>query len=48
MKNGSNTQINHAKPDELKRAEQATAISKKPTYIYTEEDLGEGLLDFGI
>ncbi len=29
-------------PDELK------TIAKKPTYIYTEEDLGEGILDAGI
>jgi hypothetical protein len=25
-----------------------SVIAKKPTYIYTEEDLGEGILDVGI
>jgi hypothetical protein len=31
-------------PDELK----ALLVAKKPTYIYTEEDLGEGILDAGV
>ncbi len=31
-------------PDELK----ALLVAKKPTYIYTEEDLGEGILDEGV
>ena len=31
-------------PDELK----ALLLAKKPTYTYTEEDLGEGILDVGI
>lgn len=33
-------------PDELKFSE--TIVAKKPTYTYTEEDLGEGILDVGI
>ncbi len=24
------------------------SVAKKPTYIYTEEDLGEGILDVGV
>jgi hypothetical protein len=35
-------------PDELKYNNTSIAVSKKPTYIYTEEDLGEGILDIGI
>lgn len=35
-------------PDELKFSNTSIAISRKPTYIYTEEDLGEGILDVGI
>jgi len=31
-------------PDELK----ALLVAKKPTYVYTEEDLGEGILDVGV
>jgi len=23
-------------------------LAKKPTYVYTEEDLGEGILDVGV
>jgi hypothetical protein len=26
----------------------ATTSTKKPSYIYTEEDLGEGILDVGV
>ncbi len=26
----------------------ATGTAKKPTYVYTEEDLGEGILDVGV
>lgn len=35
-------------PDELKLNWQSLPVAKKPTYIYTEEDLGEGILDVGI
>lgn len=34
-------------PDELK-LKKALTVAKKPTYVYTEEDLGEGILDVGI
>lgn len=34
-------------PDELKFTKSAS-VAKKPTYTYTEEDLGEGILDAGI
>ena len=35
-------------PDELKFSNVATQPAKKPRYIYTEEDLGEGILDVGV
>lgn len=38
----NNFQVNV--PDELK----ALTLAKKPRYIYTEEDLGEGILDVGV
>lgn len=31
-------------PDELK----ILTVAKQPAYIYTEEDLGEGILDPGV
>jgi hypothetical protein len=34
--------------DVLKFSKNISAAAKKPTYIYTEEDLGEGILDIGI
>lgn len=44
MKNQLNNSFGTAVPDELKNIYTA----KKPTYIYTEEDLGEGILDVGV
>ena len=35
-------------PDELKFSKTTIAVAKKPRYIYTEEDLGEGILDVGV
>ncbi len=35
-------------PDELKLSRKTLPVSKKPSYIYTEEDLGEGILEVGI
>lgn len=35
-------------PDELKACRKSISVSKKPTYIYTEEDLGEGILEIGL
>lgn len=35
-------------PDELKLNRNTLPVAKKPTYTYTEEDLGEGILDVGI
>jgi len=35
-------------PDELKLSRKTLTVAKKPTYVYTEEDLGEGILDVGI
>ena len=34
-------------PTSLKR-QKNLAIKKNPRYIYTEEDLGEGILDVGL
>ncbi|MBK8611252.1 MAG: hypothetical protein IPL84_15260 [Chitinophagaceae bacterium] len=48
MKKQTNSSFAAAMPDELKKSREITAISKKPGYIYTEEDLGEGILDIGI
>ncbi len=35
-------------PDELKFSNNPFEAAKKPRYIYTEEDLGEGILDVGV
>lgn len=35
-------------PDELKLSRKILSAAKKPTYTYTEEDLGEGILDVGV
>jgi hypothetical protein len=47
MKNQSNNHFKATLPDELKLKNTVSA-AKKPRYIYTEEDLGEGILDVGI
>ena len=44
MKNQITNNFQTNVPDELK----ALLVAKKPTYIYTEEDLGEGILDAGV
>ncbi len=46
MKNLSNSNFKATMPDELKFSKPT--VAKKPTYTYTEEDLGEGILDVGI
>jgi hypothetical protein len=48
MKNQANNNFTANMPDELKFSNTTVAVSKKPRYIYTEEDLGEGILDVGI
>lgn len=48
MKNPSTNSFSNATPDELKRYIHAGTQAKKPSYIYTEEDLGEGILDIGV
>jgi hypothetical protein len=48
MKSQSTNNFKAIMPDELKLSDTTTAVSKKPRYIYTEEDLGEGILDVGI
>lgn len=32
---------------QINAIKKTSSVAKKPTYIYTEEDLGEGLLDIG-
>jgi hypothetical protein len=46
MKNLSSNNFKATMPDELKFSK--ASLAKKPTYTYTEEDLGEGILDAGI
>jgi hypothetical protein len=48
MKNQSTNNFKANMPDELKFSNSTVPVSKKPGYIYTEEDLGEGILDVGI
>jgi hypothetical protein len=48
MKNQSNNNFKANLPDELKFSKTTSALAKKPSYIYTEEDLGEGILDVGV
>ena len=48
MKSQPTTNFKATMPDELKFSKNTTALAKKPRYIYTEEDLGEGILDVGI
>jgi hypothetical protein len=48
MKKQTNNNFMATLPDELKLSRKPIAITKKPTYTYTEEDLGEGILDVGV
>ena len=48
MKSQLNNNFKATMPDELKCSKTTTAVAKKPRYIYTEEDLGEGILEVGI
>ena len=48
MKKQMNNDFISSRPDELKLNRKPSPDTKKPTYIYTEEDLGEGILDAGI
>jgi hypothetical protein len=46
MKSQSTSNFKATMPDELKFSK--TIVTKRPTYTYTEEDLGEGILDVGV
>ena len=48
MKSQTNKNFTATMPDELKSSNTTLKVSKKPRYIYTEEDLGEGILDVGV
>jgi hypothetical protein len=48
MKNLSTNNFKATMPDELKFSNSSLPAAKKPGYIYTEEDLGEGILDVGV
>jgi hypothetical protein len=48
MKKQTNTSLKANMPDELKLCRKTVSAAKKPTYTYTEEDLGEGILDVGV
>ena len=48
MKNQASNPFKANMPDELKFSKTTLPLTKKPGYIYTEEDLGEGILDVGI
>ena len=48
MKSQTNKNFTATMPDELKFSNTTLKVSKKPRYIYTEEDLGEGILDVGV
>ncbi len=48
MKSQTTTNFKATMPDELKFNKTTTTLAKKPRHIYTEEDLGEGILDVGI
>ncbi len=48
MTKQQNKNFQTGNPDELKAYRLTQSVTKKPTYIYTEEDLGEGILDIGV
>ncbi len=48
MKNLLNNHFTANMPDELKCSKNTSTAAKKPGYIYTEADLGEGILDVGV
>ena len=48
MKKQTNNNFTANMPDELKVSRKTLSVAKKPTYTYTEEDLGEGILDVGV
>jgi hypothetical protein len=48
MKNQAINNFKATMPDELKFSNATVPVSKKPRYIYTEEDLGEGILEVGV
>ena len=39
---------NNANQNQFKESNKNVATKENPRYIYTEEDLGEGILDVGI
>jgi hypothetical protein len=46
MKSQPTNNFKATMPDELKFSKPT--VAKRPTYTYTEEDLGEGILDVGV
>lgn len=38
----------HAGHNQFKTGDKKATLKKNPRYIYTEEDLGEGILDVGV
>ena len=48
MKNHSTHNLYANIPGVPEFSKTKSVTAKKPTYIYTEEDLGEGILDIGI
>ncbi len=48
MKSQPTTHFKATMPDELKFSNTVAQPAKKPRYIYTEEDLGEGILEVGV
>jgi len=48
MKSQSNNYFTAEKLGEFNCFKSTTVLAKKPKYIYTEEDLGVGILDVGV
>jgi hypothetical protein len=50
MKKQTTTHYNYinAAHNQFKDGGKTPAVKKNPRYIYTEEDLGEGILDVGV
>lgn len=48
MKNQKKQNFMTTLADGLKSKRRKLSPSKKPTYVYTEEDLGEGILEEGL
>lgn len=48
MKKQTTNNFEASMPVEFKLNRKTLSVAKKPTYTYTEEDLGEGILDVGV